>query len=203
MADVSSLGPRTRIRFLSAGLLGLLEVFLPAEVARAQRTTNLRVDSASVVALVLSAIDHLPPDDAGLRRAPWRVEAFDSTSRTLRAAAAGVATAIGARPPSERDSVRAILQLGAYTATPLARRLHFSVVTIGRCGQTWDRAYAHVTSYEVVARRISGRWVTSPPTALSHGSPTLCLERPEFDRDRPVRPPPNVSLKLPARPASA
>jgi hypothetical protein len=65
MADVSSLGPGTRMRFLSAGLLGLLEVFLPAEVARAQRTTNLRVDSANVVALVLSAIDHLPPDDAG------------------------------------------------------------------------------------------------------------------------------------------
>jgi hypothetical protein len=188
------------MRSLGVGLLG---VFLTAGVARAQRATGLRVDSASVVALVLSAIEQLSPRDAGLRPAPWRVEVVDSTSRTLRAAAAGVAAAIPVRPRSERDSVQAILQLEAYAAARRVRRLRFSVATIARCDQAWESVYAYDTSYEVVARSVSGRWVTSPPTELGHGDPTPgCLERPEFGRDRPARPPSNDSLNRTARPAS-
>ena len=203
MADHHLLAARTRIRFLCVGLLGLLEVLLLGGVARSQGTTNLRADSASVVTLVLSAIERLPPRDSGLRRVPWRVEVSDSTSHALRAAAPGVAAAIGVRPRSERDTVQAILELEAYAAAGRVRRLRFSVATIGRCGQAWDSVSAYNTSYEVVARRRSGRWVTSPPTELGHGDPTMCLERPEFDLDRPVRPPSNESLNLTARPASS
>jgi hypothetical protein len=193
MADFRFPRARTAARGLSVLLLSLLELFVPGCAARAQRPSDLRLDSATVVALVLSAIKQLPPRDSGLRRAPWRVEVADSTSRAWRAAAAGVAAAIGARPRSEKDSVQAIISLEAYTATRRMRRLEFSITTIGRCGQTWDLAYAYNTSYDVVTRRISGRWVTAPPTETGHGDPTICVERPEFDRDRPVRAPSNAS----------
>lgn len=180
-------------RFMCVGLPGLLAVFLSVSVASGQPASNGRRDSAGVVALVLSSIERLPPDDSGLRRVPWRVTVVDSTSHVLRAAAAGVTAAIGARPASDRDSVQAILELWWYSAGARVRRLRFSVATIGRCGATWSSAWASVSSYEVVARRTAKRWVTGPPTMIAHGSPTLCMPRPELVPDRPVRRPPDDS----------
>lgn len=140
-------------------------------------------DSAVVVALVRHAVAHLPPRDSALRSAPWRVEASDSASRAWRSAAAAVAAAIKARAASRRDSIQAVMTLGEYADSGGVHHLSVEIVTLGRCGATWERAWAYTTWYEVLGREVSGAWEFMPPREVGHGDPTVCLERPDLNPD--------------------
>jgi hypothetical protein len=60
-------------------------------------------------------------------------------------------------------------------------RLSVEVVTLGRCGATWERAWAYTTWYEVLGREVSGAWEFMPPREVWHGDPTVCLERPDLN----------------------
>ena len=159
-------------------------------------------DSGAIVALALHAFAHLPPRDSALRRAPWRVEAQDAKSREWRAAAAGVAAALGARVVSRQDSVQAVMTLWQYADSSGVYRLDFEVATVVRCARTWVRAWAYDTSYEVLGRQLSGAWKMTPPREVMHGDPTVCREWPGLSADGRRRGPAPSTSKRRARSSS-
>ncbi|HWR52763.1 MAG TPA: hypothetical protein VN428_16755 [Bryobacteraceae bacterium] len=149
----------------------------------AQAGAQAPPDSEVIVALMRNAVANLPPRDAALRRAPWRVEVSDSSSRAWRLVAAGVEAAIARRTVSRQDTVQAVMTLGEYTHSDGVHRLSFDVITMGRCGTSWRRAWAYITWYEVEARRASKDWAFMPLREVAHGDPTICLDRPDLGVD--------------------
>lgn len=136
--------------------------------------------------------------DSSLRRHPWRVEISDSTSAAYISAALSIAAALGARPRTADDQQQLVFELENYVQDDSTQRLQFSIAAIVRCGATWDSVSASMQSYEAFGRRLGRMWVPLQPIEGMHGAPTVCLERPDFDVDRPRRPPSNEELKLTA-----